>query len=174
MGRALLILGVLATVGLAAAAALGYALHGTADAAVPRHVLVALGSSLILLFSHCWILLYLLATGRAIAEVVREHGVEPSVLGTARGFQKRVAPPLLLATAFAIATLVLGGGVLAGTRTALVHHALFWITLAVQLWALWVERRVLGENERLLADLDRRLTAASSVSPASPTSPAGA
>jgi hypothetical protein len=157
MGRALLVLGVLAAVGLAAAAALGYPLHGTADPAVPRHVLAALASSLVLLFAHCWILLYLFATGRAIAEVVREHGVEPSVLDLVRGFQRRCWPPLLLAMALAIATLVLGGALMAGTVPAMAHHVLFWIALAVQVWALGVERRVLGENESLIADLDRRL-----------------
>jgi hypothetical protein len=65
MGRALLIVGFMATLGVVATAVLGYLLNAPADPEMPRHVLVGLASSLLLLFSHCWIMFYLIGTGKA-------------------------------------------------------------------------------------------------------------
>ena len=53
MGRALLIIGALATLGFLASAVLGYLLKGPADSELPRHVLVGLAACLAQLFSHC-------------------------------------------------------------------------------------------------------------------------
>ena len=55
MGRALLILGWLATVGLLSAGLLGFQV--TPESGVGLHLLVALFSSLMILFSHSWNLL---------------------------------------------------------------------------------------------------------------------
>jgi hypothetical protein len=42
-----------------------------------------------------------------------------------------------------------------------VHHVLFYIAVPAQGYALWIEQRVLADNERLMADVDHRLAAAS-------------
>jgi hypothetical protein len=44
-----------------------------------------------------------------------------------------------------------------------IHHALFYCALAVQGYALWVERRVLTDNERLMGKIDRLLASPSPV-----------
>jgi hypothetical protein len=59
-----------------------------------------------------------------------------------------------------MATFILGGGVYTGAVPLWVHHGLFWLTLAAQLRALVLEGRVLGANDRLMADINRRLGAA--------------
>ena len=159
MGRALLIVGAMATLGLLASAVLGYGLDNPTDPDMPRHVLVALASSLLLLFSHCWIMFYLIGTGKAIKDVVKEHGLEPQIVEETKRFKNLSYPWLMLAMGLAMATFILGGGVATGTLPSLVHHVLFYLALASQVKALWVERRVLNENERLMADLDRRLLA---------------
>ena len=64
MGRALLILGWLATVGLLSAGLLGFQV--TPESGVGLHLLVALFSSLMILFSHSWIMFYLIGTGKAV------------------------------------------------------------------------------------------------------------
>jgi len=157
LGRALLAVGVIATLGLIATAVLGYMLPGPADPAVPRHVLAALVASLLLLFSHCWILLYLIATGRAIREAVREYGVEASLEAEAWRLRRGVLPWLLLAAATALGTFLLGAAAMAGAASADAHHILFYVTLVVQALALWIESRGLAANERLLGDIDQRL-----------------
>lgn len=161
MGRALLIVGAMATLGLIASAVLGYGVQGPVGrqigADMSRHVLVALASSLLLLFSHCWIMFYLIGTGKAIKEAVAEHGLEPALIEETKRFKNRSYPPLMLAMALAMATFILGGGAATNSLPSWIHHALFWAALVAQGRALWIEKDVLDQNEKLMADVDRRL-----------------
>ena len=87
MGRALLIVGAMATLGLLASAVVGYLLAGATDANMPLHVLISLAASLLLLFSHCWIMFYLIGTGKAIKEAVNENGLEPALIEETKRFK---------------------------------------------------------------------------------------
>lgn len=156
MGRALLIVGVMGTLGLIATGVLGYFLPGPGvTPEVQRHILAALASTLLLLFSHCWILFYLIGTGKAIKDTVREYGMDPA-LGEETKRSRRAYPYLLLAMGTAVATFILGGGAATGLMPSWIHHTLFYATLVFQTLALWIEKRVLDENERLMMDVDRR------------------
>jgi hypothetical protein len=158
MGRALLIVGALATIGLLATAVVGYALpEPVATKDLSTHLLLGVLASLLLLFSHCWILFYLIGTGKALKQAVAEHGLEPEIVEQTRRFKTRSNPWLMLAILLAMATFVLGGGVATKAVASWVHHALFVATLAAQVWALWVEFEVLTANEKLMRSVDRRL-----------------
>jgi MFS family permease len=158
MARSLLIVGVVATVGLVASGVIGFRMADRSG--FELHLLVALVSSLLLLFSHCWILFYLVGTGRAIKDAVAENGLEPEIVAATRRFKGRSSGWAMLAMAFAIAVFVTGGGVFTDAVPTSVHHALFWVTLAVQVFALIREREVLDQNNRLMGDVDRRIAAA--------------
>jgi hypothetical protein len=166
MGRALLIVGLMATLGVIASAVMGYLLSSPADAGMPRHVLVGLASSLLLLFSHCWIMFYLIGTGKAIKEAVKENGLEPvaaeAIIEETKRFKNESYPSLMLAMGLVMATFILGGGVATGSVPTWIHHALFYAAVLVQAYSLRIEWRVLGENERLMVDVDRRLATAAS------------
>jgi len=161
MGRALLIIGVMATLGLVVAAILGYLLPGPIGPQMQRHVVVSLASCLLLLFSHCWIMFYLIGTGKAIKEAVNEHGLEPQLIERliedTKRFKNVSYPWLMLALGTAMATFILGGGAATGSLPSWIHHILFYLTLLAQVRALQLEKRVLTENEALIIDLDRRL-----------------
>lgn len=162
MGRALLVIGWMATAGLVVTGALGYFLHGPADPGLSRHVLLGLASALLLLFAHCWIMFYLIGTGRAIKDAVNEHALDPALYEATKGYKNRSYPMLMLALGLAMATFILGGGVATGSVPSWIHHALFYATLLAQARALQLEGRVLVENERLMGDINRRLAAAGS------------
>jgi MFS family permease len=168
MGRALLIIGAMATLGFVATAVIGYTLADPADAEVPLHLLVGLASSLLLLFSHCWIMFYLIGTGKAIKEAVQEHGLDKALIEDTKRFKNKSYPSLMLAMILGMATFILGGGVVPGALPSWIHHALFYATLLVQGRALWFEKQVLEENERLIADIDRRLASTPPLRPAIP------
>lgn len=157
MGRALLIVGAMATLGLIASGILGYALRSELGVEMQHHVLLALASCLLLLFSHCWIMFYLIGTGKAIKEAVHEHGLEQLLIEETKRYKNVSYPWLMLAIGTAMATFILGGGVATGSLPAWVHHTLFYVTLLSQGRALLLEKRVLTENEALMADVDRRL-----------------
>lgn len=160
MGRALLVIGWVATLALVAAAALGYAIPVPELIAARTHIFASLIATLLLVFAHCWIFLYLLGTGRLIRKVVAENGLEDSLVEATRKLHRDLFPPLLMALGLPIATFVLGSGALAGGVPAWVHHGLFYAALAVQVRALRVEQRVLADNARRIAGLDARLSAA--------------
>jgi MFS family permease len=150
MGRALLIIGFMATLGLIATGVLGYGLHGPADDHLRFHVLVALATSLLLLFAHCWIMFYLIGTGKAIKDAVNENGLDPQWIEDTKRFKNRSYPMLMLAMGLAMATFVLGG-------YRWIHQILFYATLLAQLRALQLEQQVLAENERLMETINRQL-----------------
>jgi 4-hydroxybenzoate polyprenyltransferase len=160
MGRALLVIGWMATLGLVATGVLGYLVDSPADPGLPRHVLLGLASALLLLFAHCWIMFYLIGTGKAIKDAVKEHGLEESIVEATKAYKNRSYPMLMLALGLAMATFILGGGVATGTVPNWIHHVLFYATLAAQGRALQLEHHVLVENERLMASVNRRLAAA--------------
>jgi hypothetical protein len=163
MGRSLLIVGVLGTAGLAVAGALGYGLTSPGDAGMPRHLLVALASILMLMFSHCWILLYLLGTGKVIREGLREspaEAAEPAGFAASRRARRLGYTALALAALLALAEFLLGGAVAANAAPHVLHHVFFWAALAAQGVALWSEGRALAANESLLGEIDQRLVAA--------------
>lgn len=164
MGRSLWILGALATVGIAVTAAFGYGLESPGDPGMPRHIVTALASSLLLMLAHSWILIYLLATGKVIRDAVREGGLDPSPLARSRRLRRICYPAILLAAALVMATFLVGGAVAARSVSPWVHQTLFWAAIVVQAAALWIERWGLAENESLLVEVDRRLIAASPVS----------
>lgn len=162
MERSMLIVGGLATLGVIASAVLGYLLASPADAAMPTHVLVALASTLLALFSHSWILLYLLGTGRAVQGAIRREGLEPELGRRNRRLKSFAFPCVLLAMTAMLAVFALGAASTANLAPVRHHHLAFYAALAVQGVALWAEARVLRENERLLLEVDGRLAGAAS------------
>lgn len=156
MGRALLMIGWLAALGLLIAGFHGYVVDGTDG--LSRHVLLALLASLLLLFSHCWILFYLIGTGKVIKGAVVEYGLDPAVVDQTREFKSQTSGWLLLAMILAIATFVAGGAVVTKTVPAWAHQTLFYVTVIVQIVTLRRETRVLIANEELIADINQQVT----------------
>ncbi len=161
MGRALLIVGWLATLGLVAAGGVGYTAARASPTMTP-HILVAFSSSLLILFSHCWIMFYLIGTGKAIREAVEEYRLESAMVEETKDYKNDAYPWLMAAMGLVIATFVLGGGSYAGALGSWLHHSLFYITLIVQVRTLWIEGRVLLANHRLMDDINRQARAAES------------
>src|SRR4030095_3384940 len=102
-------------------AVLGYLLGSATDPDMPLHVLVGLASSLLLLFSHCWIMFYLIGTGKAIKDAVRDNGLDPAFAEETKRFKNASYPSMMLAMVLVMATCVLGGGVATGSLPALGH-----------------------------------------------------
>lgn len=159
MGRALLIVGLVATIGLVVTGVAGY-LYSFDSGGIGTHLTLGLASSLLLLFSHCWIMFYLIGTGKAIKEAVAEHDLEPEIVEKTKAYKNRSYPWLMLAMALTMAVFVIGGGVYTRFVPPWIHQSLFYLALLVQVWTLKIEHRVLSENDALMASIDRRLAAA--------------
>jgi hypothetical protein len=158
MGRALLIVGWIATLGLVLTGVAGYVLSLDSDS-IGLHLSLGLASSLLLLFSHCWIMFYLIGTGKAIKEAVAEHDLDRDLIERTKEFKNRSYGWLMLAMGLVMAAFIIGGGVYTRFVPAWVHHALFYLALLAQVRTLVIERAVLHENDRLMASIDRTLAA---------------
>ncbi|MDX1503470.1 MAG: hypothetical protein R3325_14005 [Thermoanaerobaculia bacterium] len=164
MARALLLLGWLATAGLVATAAVGYLVDGSRY--FDLHLLTGLGAALLLLFSHCWIMFFLIGTGKAIREAVAEHALDPELVERTKELKNACYPALMLAMGLAMTAFIVGGGVATQVIPAWVHQALFFLALLAQVRALLKEHGALGRNAELMAEVDRRLAAADGGAPA--------
>jgi len=159
MGRALLVVGWVGTLGLLGSAAIGFTIEaGGGGNSLSTHLLLALLSSLLILFSHSWIMFYLIGTGKAIKEAVAEHDLNLDYVEKTKEFKNKCYPWLMFAMGITMATFILGGGVYAGVIPPWLHQGLFYATLAIQLKTLFISGSILKENEQLMRTIDRGLT----------------
>lgn len=152
MGRALLVIGWCGTAAFVATAVLGY--RADSMESMGRHMLLALVACFLLLFSHCWILFFLIGTGKAVKEAVARAGLSSELVERTKRFKMESNPPMMLAMLLVMATFIVGGGVQTQVVPTWIHHGLFIVTLAAQLWTLAVEHRVVAANARLLREVD--------------------
>jgi hypothetical protein len=162
--RSIFTVAVLAALAFVAAGVDAY-LATSVEGELGHHVLLTLGAALLVVFPHLWTVFYLLTTGRAVRLEVEEKRASPRVLSRTRRNRRRALPPALLTAAAALATVMLGQQALVGPRPWL-HPAAFFLALALQLWALWAERRSLWDNAALLAELDAKARATGAAAPA--------
>ena len=155
MDRALLMVGWMATLTYVATGAVGYLYGGSAGGGL--HVLLALVASLLLLFSHSWIMFYLIGTGKAIKEAVAAHGLPGDWVERTKDFKNQCYPMMMLAMGLVMATFILGGGVERRVLPSWVHHALVYLALLAQIAALRREHQALAGNRRLMEEANRRL-----------------
>lgn len=156
MGNALLIVGWLATLCYVATGVVGYRAAG--EQAGSLHVLLGLMSCLLLLFSHTWIMFYLIGTGKAIKTAVTEHGLSQEWIEKTKEFKNRSYPALTLAIGLVMIMFILGGGVERRVIPTWVHHSLFYVALFAQVRSLWIEHVVLAENRKLWNQVDDQLS----------------
>jgi heme A synthase len=153
MGRALLVVGALATIAFIATGVLGYLVVDSST--VDRHVVLGLAAGFLLLFSHSWIMFYLIGTGKMIKEAVAEHELPEEWIEKTKEFKNRSYPWLMLAMGLAMITFILGGGVETQVLPKWIHWGLFYLAVAAQFKALYLELLVLTENERLIGLANR-------------------
>lgn len=158
MGWALLIVGWMATLGFFATGLVGLRLFPQETYAL--HMLMGLASAFLLLFSHSWIMFYLIGTGKAIKVAVAEHDLDGDAVQQTKDFKNISYPWMMVAMGLAMATFIVGAGVHTRVIPAWVHSSLYFLTLAAQLWTLNLEHQVLGRNRELMASVSLRIAAA--------------
>jgi hypothetical protein len=154
MAIALLTLALVATLAFGGTMALGYA-----GGEVRRHVVAALATTTLLVMAHSFIMFFLIATGVSIKELEKERAWGDSFRKRTLVLKGRVFPVLTLALLLVMANFILGAAAHTRVIPAWAHGALAWITLAVSTLALARSYRVLGENNRLIAEAGARVRA---------------
>ena len=153
MGRALIVVGAVAVAAFLAAGVLGFEASDRGN--LRLHLLVGFVSVLLLLLSQVWILIFLVASGRAVRRTVERAGLDPALAAESRARVRRLAPWLASAVLLSVATFALGPQMGGGRAPRWLHAGLAAVALAAQLSALVLERRELGAHALRLGELAR-------------------
>jgi len=155
MSIALLTLALVGTAALLWSIVGGYGIP-TAPALVRSHFLAALLSTTVLVMAHSFIMFFLIATGVEMKDMEKAGGWGDSFRRRTVAMKGRVFPVMTLALLLVVANFILGAAAHTRAIPGWTHGALAWTTFVVCLWALVREWQVLGENNRLIAEVGRR------------------
>ena len=161
MAIALLAGTVLALAGFLLTSVQGFALtahlaaaHPEARLLVTKHVVYAIPTVLLSLFSQSMVIFFFIGTGRLVKDEIAGYP-EPQrrvVLEALRGFKRRTSPAATFALLSAIAVFVVGGAAHVRALPAWVHLAASLAAVGTHLWALTSEWDAFVENGRLMAN----------------------
>jgi hypothetical protein len=146
----LLTLAALGTLGLAAAMLLGYRVPGAVS--MKTHFMAALLSTTLLVMAHSFIMFFLIATGVEMKDLEKAAGGGDSFRRRTIALKSRIFPMLSWALLLVIANFILGAAAHTRALPPWVHEALAWATLVTCLLAFARSYRVLGDNNRLIAE----------------------
>jgi hypothetical protein len=155
MSIALLTLALVGTAALLWSIVEGYRIP-VAPALVRSHFLAALLSTTILVMAHSFIMFFLIATGVEMKDMEKAGGWGDSFRKRTVAMKGRVFPVMTLALLLVVANFILGAAAHTRAIPGWAHGALAWGTFVVCVWALVREWQVLGENNRLIAEIGRR------------------
>ena len=155
MAISLLTLALAGTVALAGTMLIGYRVP--ADPASMRlHFLAALGTTTILVMAHSFIMFFLIATGVELKDMEKTRGWGDSFRRRTVAMKSRVFPLMTTALLLVMANFILGAAVHTRALPAWVHAGTAWLTLVTCVLTLYREYRILGDNNRLIAEAGAR------------------
>ena len=144
MAQALLITTLLTIAGLIATMVVGFQ---ASPAHVANHIVTALVTVVIGLFSQSMTMFFFIGTGKELKE---KSDQDPRVVEQTKTFKAKVFPTAMYAMAVLMVTFIMGGGV--GTRrTPLwLHNALAAASILMYVRAYVVQIRAMNENAELM------------------------
>jgi hypothetical protein len=147
----LLTLAAVGTLSLLATVLLGYRVPG-AVVTLKTHFMAALLSTIFLVMAHSFIMFFLIATGVEMKEMEKAAGRGDSFRRRTIALKSRIFPLLTGALLLVIVNFILGAAVHTRALPGWVHEVTAWATVATSLAAFARAWRVLGDNNRLIAE----------------------
>ena len=126
---------------------------------VAQHIMFALTTTVIGLFSQSMTMFFFIGTGKQLKDNVKGTETEAVVKQKIRELKSRVFPIATYSTAVLMITFIMGGGV-AGGKTPKWLHTLFALaSLVMYARAYWNEIHAMNENAALMNEYFRSDTA---------------
>ena len=119
-----------------------------------RHMAWGLGAALLNLVARCTAIFYMLASGRAVKDLVAEHRLDASLIARAKKLARVVETLATLALVPVMAAAMNGGAVRPGGEGAGAHAGWAWSAVAAAALCLAVDVRVGVRNYALLREVD--------------------
>ena len=153
MAQALLISTLVTIAGLIATIVMGFRSN---PAHVADHIVVALITVVVGLFSQSMTMFFFIGTGKELKEKSQQ---DAEVVRRTRAFKSQVFPAAMWAMAALMVTFIMGGGVGSGRTPVWLHDALATLSIVMFGRAYWIQIRAMTENatlmERYLRDEER-------------------
>ena len=122
----------------------------TPGAGVGNHILTALVSTIVGLFSQSMTMFFFIGTGKEIKQKVRGARDEAAVVADIRRFKQKVFPAAFYSMMVLMVAFIIGGGVHTGKLPGWLHQLLAFIALGMFVRAYVLEVRAMDENARLM------------------------
>src|SRR5215831_12481191 len=153
MAIALLTLALFGTLALLASILNGYLIPTLGAKGVAPHFVASLVATLLLVMAHSFIMFFLIATGVEMKDMEKAGGWGDSFRRRTVAMKGKVFPVMTLALLLVVANFILGAAAHTRAIPAWAHGLLAWTTFLVCVLALYREWQVLGENNRLIAEV---------------------
>lgn len=154
MAQFLLITTLLTIAGLVTTSVVGFTAQTGAE--VGRHILYALATVVLGLFSQSMTMFFFIGTGKEIKDKAKGEEDEAAVVQETKRFKSRVFPAAMYAMLVLMLTFILGGGIHRGSLPLWTHHLLTVASIYMFGRAYWIEIRAMEQNaglmERFLKD----------------------
>ena len=115
-----------------------------------QHILFALATVVIGLFSQSMTMFFFIGTGKQMKDSVKDTPNEAPVRQSIRELKSRVFPIATYATAVLMVTFIMGGGVSTGKTPRWLHDILSFASLAMFMRAYWMEINAMNANAELM------------------------
>jgi hypothetical protein len=144
VAQALLISTLITIAGLIATILMG--LRAT-PAHVGDHIIVALVTVVVGLFSQSMTMFFFIGTGKELKDASKQ---DSGVVQQTKAFKSRVFPAAMWAMATIMVTFITGGGVGMGKTPLWLHDALSALSIFMYGRAYWIQIRAMNENATLM------------------------
>jgi small-conductance mechanosensitive channel len=145
VAQALLISTLITIAGLIVTVVMGFR---ATPAHVADHIIVALVTVVVGLFSQSMTMFFFIGTGKELKE---KSDQDVTVVQQTKDFKSRVFPAAMWAMTAIMVTFITGGGVGSGKTPVWLHDALTFVSIAMFVRAYWTQIRAMNENATLMA-----------------------
>jgi len=144
VAQALLISTLITVAGLIVTIVLGFRAN---PAQVADHIIVALVTVVVGLFSQSMTMFFFIGTGKELKDKSKQ---DAGVVQRTKDFKNRVFPVAMWAMTAIMITFITGGGVGSGKTPLWLHDALAAVSIFMFARAYWVQIRAMNENATLM------------------------
>jgi len=147
MAQFLLVTTLLSIAGLIASSVLGFM---ATPQHVATHILIALITVILGLFSQSMTMFFFIGTGKQLKDKASGTKGENAVRQATRAMAMKVSPAATFAMAVLMVTFIMGGGVASGKTPKWLHIALTLSSLLLYARAYWIEINAMMQNAKLM------------------------
>lgn len=124
----------------------------TADsgADVARHIVLALATVIVALFSQSMTMFFFIGTGKEIKDSAKGTPEEKGVVDETKSYKAKVFPAALYSMLVVMTAFIIGGGVHTGSVPSWVHLLLSIASLLMFGRAYWIELHAMEKNANLM------------------------